>query len=192
MLIKLEHKFVKRCHDLKELLEGCVKLSTFCNRLEKQAFKFPDRYNPDKYKGDGFEMLVEMLIKSNECNGQVGIASYHPVQKNDNGVDGVGVAMDGQPCAVQVKYRGDANILLTAEKDHLNSFVTEAGVYGLNLRDHDKRHFLIVTTAKGLHSYTDADKFHGKVRCLGHDELRQLIDNNTHFWDSLRASAGLK
>ncbi len=191
MIIKLEHKFVKRCHDLNGLLNGCVKLSTYCNRLEKQAQKFPDRYDPFKYVGDGFEMFTEMLIKSNECNGQIGIADYHPIQESDNGVDGLGVALDGKPATVQVKYRGNTAQLLTADKDNLNSFIAESGMYDLTLRDNDTRHFLIVTTAAGLNMYTDAEKFHSKVRCLGNEQLRQLVDNNVHFWNSFRQSLGI-
>ena len=191
MKINLEHKFKKRCHDLKALLENCNKLSTYCNHLEKQSKQFPNRYDPNKYVGDGFEMFVEFLIKSHECNGQIGIANYCPIQENDNGVDGVGIALDGINCAVQVKYRGDTGAYLTAEKDNLNSFIAEAGTYGLNLRDNDKRHFLVVTTAAGLNFYTDNEKFHGKVRCLSNEDLRKLVDNNTHFWNSFRNSLGL-
>ena len=66
--IQLNHKFLTRCFNIKELLINCNKLSTYCNRLENQSKLFPDRYDPNKYKGDGFELLCESIIKLNPYN----------------------------------------------------------------------------------------------------------------------------
>jgi len=62
MKIDILHGFPHRSHDLVGLFEGVNKLSTFMSRLEKQSEMNPARYSPDKYKGDGFEFLVEVFL----------------------------------------------------------------------------------------------------------------------------------
>jgi len=56
---KLTHPFLFRCHNIDELLKDVHKISTFCRHLEQQSVLFPDRYDTDKYKGDGLELFVE-------------------------------------------------------------------------------------------------------------------------------------
>jgi hypothetical protein len=182
---KLTHPFLFKCHDINNLLDNVYKLSTYCNKLEKQAIMFPNRYDPDKYKGDGFELLVEALIKLSPVDNRIAIGNYVPVVDNDTGVDGFGVGIDGNPATVQIKYRSDSTKLLTANLDHLNNFVATS-LLRYNVDPKSKTNMLIVTTAEGLHYYTDAEMFQHQVRCIGHAQLRELIDNNILFWDSFR------
>ena len=51
--------------------------------------------------------------------------------------------------------------------------------------DKKYRHF-VFTTAKGLHHYTDYEKFRGMVKCYGYDDIRSLVDGNLHFWNFIR------
>lgn len=185
MNITLEHTFINRSHDLNGLLINCNKLSTFCNRLEKQSILFPDRYNSDKYKGDGFELFVEALIKLSPVDNRIGISEYRLGNAStDTGVDGLGIGIDGKIATVQVKYRSDNKQLLTANKDHLSNFVMTSIFEGV---DKDtKTNMLIITTAEGLHHFTDNQMFLNKVRCIGYNELRQLVDNNNIFWNNFR------
>jgi hypothetical protein len=60
---------------------------------------------------------------------------------------------------------------------------------GVDIGDADN--MLIITTADGLHHYTDVEMFKKKVRCLGMKELRSLVDNNNLFWDSFRRLVGV-
>jgi hypothetical protein len=185
MNIKLTHRFLLTCHDLPGLLAGCNKLSTFCSRLEKQAQTFPDRYAPNSYKGDGLELFTEALIKLSPMDARIGIRGYEPNTKLDVGVDGTGVGMNGKPATVQVKYRGYGAAMLTANEDHLSNFVSASLLHEGVDRD-DKYNMLIVTTAPGLHFFTDQEMFAGKVRCLGKDQLRELVDDNIMFWRAFR------
>ncbi len=182
--IKLIHPFLYRAHDIKALLKGCNKINTFCNRLERQSLEFPNRYNPDDYKGDGLEFLAEALIKLSPADNRIGIGNYEPILEGDTGVDGIGKGIDLRPAAVQVKYR-QSNWQLTANADHLSNFVmTAQNKYGVPVES--KKHLLIITTAKGLHHFTDNEMFGNKVRCIGYDELKELLDNNLLFWEELR------
>ena len=181
----IAHKFVKQCHDLKSLLAGVNKLSTFCSRLEKQSELFPDRYDPDVYKGDGLELFTEVLIKLSPIDNRIGIGSYMVVEGQDIGVDGSGIGANGKPATVQVKYRGRHDQLLTANSDHLSNFVSASLLHN-GVDPNDQYNMLIITTALGLHFFTDTEMYGNKVRCLGRDELRQLVDNNGLFWDNFR------
>ena len=187
--MNLTHPFKTQAHDLSALLDNCNKLSTFCSRLEKQSTLFPDRYDSEKYKGDGFELFVEALIKLSPVDNRIGIGSYEVVTEGDVGVDGYGIGANGNPATVQVKYRGNTDSVLTANKDHLSNFLTASTFrYGVDASE-DKANRLIVTTAKGLHRFTESEMLHDKVRYLGHEDLRQLVDNNKLFWKNFRSLA---
>lgn len=188
MNIQLTHRFKLTAHDLAELLDDCNKLSTFCTRLEKQAVLYPNRYDPDKYKGDGFELFTEALIKLAPYDNRIGIGEYVVVDDQDVGVDGYGLGANGRPATVQVKYRGHPNRLLTGNSDHLTNFTSASFIhYGVNVDD--VNNMLVVTTARGLHFFTDQEMFNGKVRCLGQAQLRELVDNNSLFWNAFRELA---
>lgn len=185
--IELTHTFLLTCHDLTELTDNCYKLSTYCNRLVKQSEKYPDRYDPLKYRGDGFELFVEAFIKLNSANNAIGIYDYQNSETDAPGVDGFGKGSNGKPATVQCKFVSDSSKLLTANdgKSNLAGFVTSSLLF-YKVDVEDRHNMLIVTTAKGLHHYTDAQMFDKKVRCLGYDELRMLVDNNFAFWDQFR------
>lgn len=185
MNIQLTHSFKQRCHDLAELLEGCNKLSTFCGRLDKQADKFPDRYDPNTYKGDGFEFFVEGLLKLFPA---MWVSDYCPIRKGDQdyGVDGFGVGMDEMPATVQCKYRSNNDTLLL-ERD-LGQFAYQSqNRYKVPM--HCTHNMWVVTTAKDLHYFTKDEMLLGKVQCIGHAQLRDLVDKNNLFWNQLRTLA---
>lgn len=188
--ITLNHRFVKTAHDINALLLGCTNLSTFCSRLESQSSLHPNRYKPNKYKGDGFELFVEALIKLSPVDNRIGIGEYCPNEGQDVGVDGRGIGANGNPATVQVKYRGNGKTLLTATEDHLANFVV-ASILREHVDPEDNNNMLIITTAEGLHLFTDVEMFTGKVRCLGRKDLASLVDDNGLFWDRFRELCGV-
>jgi hypothetical protein len=196
--MKINHGFGNRAHDLVALFDKTNKISTFMNKLEKQSLIDPVRYDSNNYKGDAFEFLVEILLKSHAYDNRLGITNYEPVQSNDNGVDGVGVNLSNQKCVVQVKYRSKKTPL-TANEDKLGNLVTDGmlqhGVYltpetksDVNEKKIAPLHY-VITTADGLHHYTDNEFFKGVVHCIGYDQLRVMLDNNLSFWNLCRSIA---
>jgi hypothetical protein len=187
--MEIKHGFGLRAHDLTALFNKTNKVSTFMGKLEKQSLIDPDRYDSNKYKGDGFEFLVEILLKSHAYDNRLGITSYEPVQSDDNGVDGVGVNLAGEKCVVQVKYRSNSKTVLTANTDHLSNMISDGMIKHkvVIAEDNTKipRHY-VVTTATGLHHYTDNENFKGFVHCIGYEHLRALLDNNLSFWNLCR------
>lgn len=187
--MKISHGFGLRAHDLTKLFDKTNKVSTFMGKLEKQSLIDPDRYDSNKYKGDGFEFLVEILLKSHAYDNRLGITSYEPVQSDDNGVDGVGINLAGEKCVIQVKYRSNSKTVLTANTDHLSNMISDGMIKHkvVIAEDNTKipRHY-VVTTATGLHHYTDNENFKGFVHCIGFEQLRVLLDNNLSFWNLCR------
>ena len=185
MNTKIVHPFLYNAHDLDELLKETNKMATFCRKLELQADKFPNRYEPEKYKGDGLEFFVEALIKLSPIDNRIGIGSYSPELSEDTGVDGYGIGIDGESATVQVKYRSNTQTQLTANIDHLSNFVMTS-LLKYKVSPETKTNMLVITTAEGFHYFTDSEMFQKQVRCIGYQRLRELVDNNILFWDSLR------
>lgn len=197
--MKITHGFGIRAHDLVALFDKTNKVSTFMSKLEKQSLIDPLRYDSNKYKGDGFEFLVEILLKSHAYDNRLGITDYQPVQKDDNGVDGVGFNLSGEKCVIQVKYRSDNKSVLTANEDKLSNMISDGMFqHGVSATP-DKLKMIsekkvaplhyVITTATGLHHYTDNENFKGHVHCIGYDQLRSMLDNNISFWNLCREIA---
>jgi len=187
-MIKINHHFTTACPDIDKLFNNVVKMSQFKSNLEKMSTKYKDRYDEYKFVGDGFEMFVECFIKIYECDNRVGISDYEVIQVgNDNGVDGYGNNIDGEPCAVQVKFRSNTTKNLTATEDKLDSFIAESVISRqiIPIPKTQYKHF-VFTTANDLHYYTDNEKFRNTVYCFGWDRFRQMVDNNKPFWNKLR------
>ena len=190
--MKISHGFGLRAHDLTALFDKTNKISTFMNKLEKQSLIDPVRYDSNKYKGDGFEFLVEILLKSHAYDNRLGITSYEPIQSDDNGVDGIGFNLSGEKCVVQVKYRTNVKTVLTSNEDHLSNMISDGMIKHkvVVAEDNTKipRHY-VITTATGLHHYTDNENFKGFVHCIGFEQLRAMLDNNLSFWNLCRGIA---
>jgi hypothetical protein len=92
-----------------------------------------------------------------------------------------------RPAAVQCKFKSSLKGLLTANDDHLCNFVVAANhKYGVSVDD--ANNLLVVTTAENIHPHTKANMLHNKVRCVGIDHLRLLVNNNLPFWAEFKQS----
>ena len=213
--MKIEHGFGKRAHDLNALFDKTNKLSTFMTKLEKQSIVDPIRYDSKQYKGDGFEFLVEIILKSHAYDNRLGITNYKPVQKDDTGVDGLGFNIIGEKSVVQIKYKSNTTTHLTANEDKLSNMFSAAQTkYGISSINSEietlknnisligekkvekrinelekfkkvKRHY-VITTANGLHNYTDSEMYNDQVICIGYEQLKSMLDNNISFWNLCR------
>lgn len=197
--MNINHGFGLRAHNLVGLFDKTNTLATFKNKLEKQSTLDPIRYDPNKYKGDGFEFLVEILLKSHAYDNRLGITDYQPIQVGDNGVDGIGVNLSGEKCVVQVKYRSDSKSVLTSNQDKLSNLIADGMIQHGVAPSGEKLKMItegkcapvhyVITTASGLHHYTDNENFKGSVHCIGNEQLRVMLDNNLSFWNLCRKIA---
>lgn len=186
----LKHLFIKKYRkEVNYLFDGTYNWNQFDKKLQEIADQLKNRLGSDYLTvlGDGFEVFIEGFIKLTENDNRFGISNYEPVNsKDDYGVDGYGNNIRGNKSAIQIKYRIDPTYFLTAQKDGLDSMVTEAQHEGVLFGEgKDYRHF-IFTSSKGLNNKTDDNKFRGKVKCYGIDDIKTIVDNNQNFWNNLR------
>ena len=182
---KLEHNFITKSHSLMNLFEDTRLFSTFMRKLENDALIDPNRYDPLKYVGDGFEFFVELFLMLHPADNRIGIRDYSPVQVNDNGVDGVGTNLNGDKCVIQIKFRSNTQSFLTTNTDHLSNLITDGmGEHGVVYDQENKKNFrhYVFTSAKGLHFYTDTEMFKSRVKCIAYKDFRTMLDNNLSFW----------
>jgi hypothetical protein len=186
----LKHLFTKKYpNETKHLFDNVSNWNQFNEKLQEVADSLNKRLGTDYLTviGDGFEVFIEGFIKLTENDNRFGISNYQPVNsKDDYGVDGYGNNIRGNKSAIQIKYRIDPTYLLTAQKDGLDSMITEALHEGVLFGDgKDYRHF-IFTSAKGLNNKTDDNKFRGKVKCYGINDIKTIVDNNQNFWNNFK------
>jgi hypothetical protein len=195
MKISLIHPF-RFAGPWDKLLKSVDNLGKFENRIKKYCDEDTQHLTPEeaknkinKFKGDAFEVFVEMLLKTHAYDRRIGICNYEPLHPlfgdQDTGVDGKGIGTNNRPATVQIKFRGDDRILLTANKDHLSNFLC-ASIFKHNVDKDDNENMLVITNAKGLHYFTETEMLDGKIRCLGRDHRDDLVKNNLPFWDAFR------
>ena len=182
----MKHPFKYRCYNAGRLLADCNKLSTFMNRLNKQATEDHSMgWTADEYKGMGFEAFVEVLVTASPIDKRIGIKGYRPhsnkLDGQDMGIDGYGLSHNDNLHTIQVKFRSDVMSDLST-RDMISNFVANT-TSSPKYKDADMTLF---TTAKGLGQKIAEDMYHGRVRTLGFNELKKLVDDNQSFWDLFR------
>jgi len=186
----IKHSFQYNAHNLQELFEGTTRFSGrggWKSKMEAQSTLDENKYPRLNYVGDAFEFFVEIMF---EVLGPIrewgGIHEYEPQQENDNGVDAICKNWDGELSVVQVKYKRDSERLLTANKDHLGNLLVQAQIqYGITSHDLNKKEttkYFVITTGKSLHHYTDNEFFLNNVKCIGWDDICNMLDKNKGFW----------
>lgn len=205
MIVSLSHSFLWHCQSPNLLLEDCSKFNAYCNKLEKQADAlYPINPNDseeeikikikaiNKYKGDGFELFVEAMIRLFPCDKRLhAIQDYEVITGQDRGIDGHGISgVNDKPITVQCKYR-QANYVLTANRDHLSNFTQSSMFYfGVDQKPDasGKCNMIIVSSAESLNFFTDNEMFGNMVHAFCRDAIRSLVDNNLSFWKYFRES----
>ena len=138
----------------------------------------------NKFKGDGLEVLVEILFKGRGYAGtlSVDITDYQVApSEEDYGVDGVGKNANNQRVVVQVKFRANPKEVITYA-DIARTFTD--GVINHGLIPGTPHGIVLVTTTGGISSQCE-DFFRGSVKMLTVINRRQLakLVRGERFWD---------
>jgi len=139
----------------------------------------PDGEERDCFRGGMLEILAEMFFKAFENDPAVGLLEYTPVPlPEDYGMDGQGVNAAGNPCAVQVKYRGSPKDSVTYAE--IARTYASARLQKSLVLEQDDTVFLFTTAF----DVTVACKtvFGKKLRVLNRETIAHMIDNNVSFW----------
>lgn len=182
----MKHIFKHICYDKDALLDKVNTLSKFISKVEAQSHENHGMgWTSDEYKGFAFEAFVEVLIKASPVDKRINITNYRPHSNRedgqDMGIDGYGMSHNGNLHTVQVKYRSNVVTDLNT-KDMISNFVAKT-TSSPRYRDADMTLF---TTARGLNYKVAEDMYHSRVRTLGYNELSNLVDKNTAFWERFR------
>lgn len=190
----MRHRFTHICPNASALLTGVDTLSKFMSRVERLCTDpawTQLNWEPEVYKGDALEALVEVLITLSPIDKRINIVEYQPhdsrVHGPDMGIDGYGLSHSGNQHTVQVKYRSNTQRDLTANEDHISNFVAKTAT-NPQLRDAD---MTIFTTARDLNHKVNEGMYHDRVHVIGHRQLQNLVDHNQPFWRAFRSEMGV-
>jgi hypothetical protein len=137
-----------------------------------------------KFIGDLFEIFAEAFFMQFQSDNRVGVFDYKPVSAiDDNGVDGYGKNIEGQPCTIQIKYRGNPKYLLK-ERD-IKQFAYQS-IINYDIDWKSKNNMIVFTNCEGLHWYTDSNVFDNRIRVINGEMISKLIDNNEGFWNTFK------
>jgi hypothetical protein len=168
-----------------KLLDGCLKVNTFLNRIDKLSEKYAEYgYTDDKkMKGDIFEIFGEIYLCLLGSYPTVGVCNYKPVDSvHDNGVDGYGLGVDGKPLTVQFKFRSNATDELIAED--LKQFGFQS-IINYNVDKDTRTNMMLFTCGKGLHYHTDNEVFMNRIRTIGIKQMEYETNSNFPFWKGM-------
>ena len=185
--ILLIHPFKDKLPDVDEFCKaendaGVVNtVNSFCNRVKGLSEKYSLQIDPNVFKGDALELLVEYILKTNQSDNRIGIYDYSPIDSaEDYGVDGFGIGENRNPSTVQVKFRA-GDYILTGNVDHLTNFLSNSqNAYGVKMDD--RKNMLIITTGLKVDERTIENMLFNKVRVLNREALREMFDNRPEWW----------
>lgn len=169
------------------IFNNCKTLNTVIRRMQKESKEYVKYgYTEDQGKakmiGDLYEIFAEMFFKIMGANPKIGVYGYKVEGENDNGVDGYGIGIDGNPCTVQVKFRSNnQKDMVSGElKNFHGQSISQLGKY--KVPADTKTNIIVFTSAKGLHWYSKNEVLLGQVRTIDFEGTRKYVDNNIPFW----------
>lgn len=172
------------CTNMSQLTQNIINISK-----DWELYGYKEEDGADKLKGDLFEIFAEIFFKLTSSDSRVGIIDYTPGPSTDDyGVDGYGIAMNGSPCTVQVKFRSDITTKLTI-KDIKNFQGLSYKRYKVPVES--TRNLFIFTNCSGIHWNTETKVMENSVVTFcsfngeSNHSINYLIDNNYSFWKNV-------
>ena len=174
----MEHHFPVWASQInkKDLIHKTVKMSSWSRNLEKLAEEHAKTFDRNKFVGDAFEHLCECIITWGRADKAINCIDVKPAPYDEPGVDLIGVGHDlSSVHTIQCKYRTD--ILSTINETHDNIAMFPS----VSLAKYNAKYMTLWTTANDLNRVLD-EAWDGKVRTIGFDKMRKLVDDNIAFW----------
>lgn len=178
------------CTALYDLETGPKTISQWVRKVEELSKKASSRNDEDeinKFKGDMLEIFSELFFRSFQNDPEVGLREFVPIApEEDFGVDAIGVNVNNDQCAIQVKYR--ANPTDEIGYTDIAKTYTSARIFNKISLDNDDTIFLF-TTSRGA-NYICNSVFKGKLRVIGRGIIAGKVDNNNSFWSQVENMIG--
>lgn len=155
-----------------------------CNKLEKDlstqtSVKDFIKDSVNKLKGDLFEIFAELFFTAFPNDPEIGVIDYRPILLNDDyGVDALGKNVNGDACAIQMKFR--TNPIDIIDYDSIAKTYASAKIQlGLSLENDDT--IFLLTTGAGISGPCEK-VFARKLRTINRGAIAYKVDNNMSFW----------
>jgi hypothetical protein len=167
---------------------GVKTIGDFVKRTEALAKEmYPDSDKEDdnnpayKFKGDMLEILGEIFFNVYLADTAVGLREYQSVPiTEDYGVDGIGINVNGDQVAVQMKYK--ANPLTPIEYSEISKTYNAAiEIHNIPLYLPKNDTIFVFTTGDGSTAALQAVN-KNKVRIIDRKIIAGKIDDNETFW----------
>ena len=185
--IELSHSFTYRAtDDHKRQLASAGSLKNLTKIIKQQSDTMnPDKYDPLKYCGDGFEWFAEFFFKYFDGDNLfLNVCNYEPAKaSSDYGVDGVGkYSKDlSKVVCLQHKFKSNTSKKLSSKEDGLSNFGVNA--YTKYSCEIDEKYLIVFTNASGIERTTQEGIYQGCITCINGEIISRYVDNNQAFWD---------
>lgn len=175
-----------------EVFNNINSLAQFENRIQKLAFPENEDdlngFNPlADVLGDGWEAVNEGIIRTHGFNPHVGFTEITVCPPGQIGIDFYGVGINNKPGTIQSKYVGKSQAWAKELKAHEDMRLERFALQSSYNWDVDKNgeNMVIMTNALGLDYFTIENLLPPKVRCIGRNQIKPLIDY-PGWWDAFR------
>jgi len=169
-------------------------LSYWVRQVEKAAKTIPleicGENAVNEFRGDAAEMLIEIVFKHMPYDNRIRILDYQPTEKNQYGVDGIGVGFNGHTAAVQIKSSTNSQAYLGMNQHHLGNFTTAACLTHYQVPQTTTKkdgNLLLIHFGKGLQPVSVNQPYLERVRQLTFKDLQKILDGNP-IWEKIELS----
>jgi hypothetical protein len=174
-------QYYDECITIFDFNSGVKTIETFISKVEELSQQYgKDKNRINSFKGNILEVLAEIFFSIFNADTSVGIKDYTPVPISDDfGVDGIGINVNGDKCAIQIKYKANPLDIVLYE-DMAKTYTAGREIHKLSL-DNDDTIFLF-TTGYSI-SISCSKVFKRKIRIINRNIIAGKIDNNLSFWE---------
>lgn len=165
---------------VKTIQEIIVRINTLSEKYKNK--NDPTNKSQDKFKGDIFEIFIEMFCSEFSSDPKIGINNFQPIfATEDYGVDAIGTDVRGEQCAIQIKFRSNETNLITYE-ELTKTYSSGRIKHDLKL---DKNDTIWVFTTSQDANIACHTVFGNLLRIINKQQLAKYIDNNITFWNNV-------
>lgn len=170
--------YITQCIKIFDFDTGVKTIGEFVKQVDQLAKQLPINQH-NSFKGDMFEVFGEIFFNIHSADTTVGLTDYHSVPlSEDYGVDGIGTNVNGDLCAIQMKYKSDPLEVVKLE-DIAKTYSAGRLRHNIPLENNDT--IFVFTTGNEITSPCQV-VFGRLVRVIDRKIIAGKVDNNQTFW----------
>jgi hypothetical protein len=178
-----QYKVFDSVSTVKSLCDGIYKASLLIPLIKVDPDGDRSPYDKQrKFRGDAFEIFGEYLCRVTETDTRIGVRAGKLVPLDEDvGVDLYGESTMGDgPVSVQFKFKSDPLYMFTLRE--LATWLAASG----HIINASGRNLILITTGQSVNYRVR--QVVPSLRVIGRNHLRDLVDNNSGFWQDFLVS----